>query len=392
MSEFKIKGLAILGSTGSIGSSTLDVVRLNPGRFKVVSLAAGNNIEALKRQVEEFKPRCVSVAAKDAAEQVRGFVPANVEVLSGTDGAVKAATYDGVTMAVSAITGAAGLAPTIAAVRAGIDVALANKESLVMAGPIVMKEAARTGSRILPVDSEHSAVFQSLVGHRREDLKRVILTASGGPFLNKPIDELSTVTPSEALKHPKWVMGRKVTIDSATLMNKGLEVIEAAFLFDMTFDKISVVIHPQSIVHSMVEYNDGSVISQLSTPDMKGPIGYALSYPDRIDSGCKPLSFTGLTLEFSEPDARRFPCLSLAYDAIRAGGTAPAVLNAADEVAVEEFLKGAIPFTGIYEVVSAVTQSHSVTKIETIEDVLRADAWARGAAVDMIKKLSEKRA
>ncbi len=268
----------------------------------------------------------------------------------------------------------------MAAIRAGKDIALANKETLVMAGPLVMEEALKKGVKILPVDSEHCAIFQSLSGHRKEDVRRIILTASGGPFLDTPFERLERVTPEEALKHPKWSMGRKITIDSATLMNKGLEVIEARWLFDTPSSKISVLIHPQSIVHSMVEYIDGSIMAQMSSTDMKGPIAYALSYPERIPSGGPLLSLTGLNLEFKEPELKRFPCLTLAYDALEAGGTAPAVLNAADEAAVGMFLKGRLPFTGIYRVISEVLERHTPKKISTLEDVLEADRWAREAA------------
>ncbi len=379
----------MLGSTGSIGRNTLEVVRLNPGRFKVVSLAGGNNVEEIKKQILEFRPACVSVAGAEAAAHLKMSVSAPVEICSGVEGAMKAASCEGVDMAVSAIAGAAGLFPTLAAVRAGKDIALANKETLVMAGPLVLKEIVRKGVRLLPIDSEHSAIFQSLCGHRREDLKGIILTASGGPFLNAPASALEMVTPQEATAHPKWSMGRKISVDSATLMNKGLEVIEASFLFDLPPEKIGVIIHPQAIVHSMVEYIDGSIVAQMSTPDMRGAIAYALSYPERIECGARPLKLAGLALEFIEPDVKRFPCLTLAYDAIKAGGTMPAVMNAADEAAVEEFLKGNLGFTGIYGVISEVMERHEVGESASIEAVLDADKWARQEALSLIRGHAE---
>ncbi|MBI5971403.1 MAG: 1-deoxy-D-xylulose-5-phosphate reductoisomerase [Deltaproteobacteria bacterium] len=386
-SNIPSKGLAVLGSTGSIGRNTLEVVRFNPGRFKVVSLAAGNNVEGLKKQIQEFRPACVSVANDAAARELKKTAAMPVEICSGAEGAMKAASYEGVDMAVSAISGAAGLIPTLAAIRAGKDIALANKETLVMAGPIILKEIKKSGVRLLPVDSEHSAIFQSLCGHRREDLKGIILTASGGPFLTASASVLDAVTPEAATMHPKWSMGRKISVDSATLMNKGLEVIEAAFLFDLLPEKISVVIHPQAIVHSMVEYIDGSIVAQMSQPDMRGAIAYAISYPERIECGTPPLKLHGLNLEFFEPDVKRFPCLTLAYDAIRAGGTMPAVLNAADEIAVDGFLKGNLGFTCIYGVISGVMEKHSARSLTSIETVLEADRWARQEAAALIRTL-----
>lgn len=376
----KIKGLAILGSTGSIGCNTLEVVRRHPERFKVVSIAAGNNTALLKEQIEEFRPLFVSVMDEKAACALKKNLAVPIEIGTGVEGAVRAASMDGADITVSAISGAAGLLPTMAAIKAGKDIALANKETLVLAGSLIMGEVKKRGVKLLPVDSEHSAVFQSLSGHRAEDLKRIILTASGGPFLDSTVESLERVTPEEALKHPKWNMGRKISIDSATLMNKGLEVIEAKWLFDVPPEKISVIIHPQSVVHSMVEYMDGSIIAQMSNPDMKGPIAYALSYPERIEAGTQPLNLAGLTLEFRDPEARRFPCLGLAYEALRLGGTAPAVLNAADEVAVDMFLNGRLPFTGIYGMIARVLARHEVVRIRSIEDVIEADRWARQEA------------
>ncbi len=381
------KSLSILGSTGSIGRSTLDVARAFPGRFSVRALAAGRNIDLLIGQIEEFNPSYVSVRNESDAKLIEGRFPGRVRVGYGLEGASTAATLEGVDMVVAAISGAAGLVPTMAAVKAGVDIALANKETMVAAGSLVMETARSTGSRILPVDSEHSALFQSLSGHRAADVRRIILTASGGPFFGKKSIDLEAVTPEEALKHPRWSMGQKVTIDSATLMNKGLEVIEASWLFGLPPERISVVIHPQSIIHSMVEYRDGSIISQMGTADMKGPIAYALGYPERLDGVIEPLSLDGLSLEFFEPDSREFPCLGLAYGALRLGGTAPAVLNAADEVAVESFLKGNIRFTDIYRVIDEVLSACTSRRITSIEDVLAADREARERASDFIKNL-----
>lgn len=385
MNDNQRKGIALLGSTGSIGRNTLEVVRRHPGRFSVISLAAGNNAALLKAQAEEFCPEFVSVMDIDAANALKGVLPSGTSIGAGVDGAVRAATFEGVDTVVSAISGAAGLVPTMAAVRAGKDIALANKETLVMAGPLVMDEARRNGVKVLPVDSEHSAIFQALTGHRKEDVRRIILTASGGPFLKTPLEALGSVTPAEALDHPRWKMGRKISIDSATLVNKGLEVIEASFLFGQPASRIAVVVHPQSIVHSMVEYIDGSMVAQMSCPDMKGPIAYALAWPERIEAGTPELKLAGLTLDFQEPDPVRFPCLTLAYDALEAGGTAPAALNAADEVAVERFLSGDIGFTDIYAVISDVLSMHAPAAIGSMEDVVEADRWARETALKSIK-------
>ncbi|MFQ5465688.1 MAG: 1-deoxy-D-xylulose-5-phosphate reductoisomerase [Thermodesulfobacteriota bacterium] len=384
------KGLAILGSTGSIGTSTLDIVRRHPDRFRVVALAAGSNVELLKRQAGEFRPLFVSVGSEDDVRGLGADLPEGCSVGFGVEGASTAATHDGVDCTVAAISGAAGLVPTMAAIRAGKDVALANKETLVLAGPLVMEEVKSRGARLLPVDSEHSAVFQSLCGHRPEDVERVILTASGGPFLDTPATELGAVTPELALRHPKWSMGRKITIDSATLVNKGLEVIEARWLFGLPPERISVVIHPQSIVHSMVEYLDGSMVAQLSTPDMKGPIAYALAYPERIDSTTPRLDLAGLSLDFREPDPARFPCLGLAYDALDEGGVMPAVLNAADEVAVEAFLKGALGFTDIHRVIAAVMEGAGGPgpAAPSLEEILEADRAARASASELVKCLT----
>ncbi len=381
------KSLSILGSTGSIGRSTLDVVRANPGRFEVKALSAGRNTRLLKAQIEEFSPSYVSVLDEKDAGEIELFFNGRVSAGFGEEGATAAACLEEADCVVAAISGAAGLIPTMAAVEAGKIVALANKETMVLAGSLVMAMAEKTGATILPVDSEHSALFQSLRGHRHSDVRRVILTASGGPFFNNKDLDLETVTPAQALNHPKWSMGKKVTIDSATLVNKGLEVIEASMLFGLPAERISVSIHPQSIVHSMVEYLDGSIISQMGIADMKGPIAYALGYPERIPKAIEPLTLNGLTLEFYEPDLERFPCLGLAYGALRIGGTAPAVLNAADEVAVEAFLRGEIKFTDIYTVIDGVLSECTSCKVTAIEDVLAADREARAGASEIIRTL-----
>ncbi|MEE9614884.1 MAG: 1-deoxy-D-xylulose-5-phosphate reductoisomerase [Thermodesulfobacteriota bacterium] len=370
------KGVSILGSTGSIGRSTLEIVRRHPDRFRVVSLAAGTNVALLKKQVEEFRPEFVSVLNEKDAPEIGG----GTEVGFGGEGVERAATHGGADVVVSAIVGSAGLLPTLAAIRAGKDIALANKETLVVAGKLVMEEVEKNGVRLLPVDSEHSAVFQALQGHRREDVRRIILTASGGPFLNRPIEGLRDVTPEEALKHPNWSMGERITVDSATLMNKGFEVMEASWLFDVPMEKIDVYIHPRSIVHSMVEYVDGSIMAQMGPADMKGPISYALAYPERIDDGGAPFDLSAAPLEFMQPEDERFPCLGLARKAMECGGTAPAVLNAADEAAVGMFLDGKIRFTEIFTTVAEVLDKHEPRAASSVEEVLKADRWAREAA------------
>ncbi len=379
------KGLAVLGSTGSIGRNTLEVVRRHPERFRVVSLCAGTNITLLKEQIQEFKPEFVSVLTRESAEELRREYGGSVRVGYGMEGTIEAGTYESVDLTVSAISGASGLVPTISAIRAGKDIALANKETLVMAGYIVMEEARRRKVRLLPVDSEHSAIFQALAGHRKEDIKRIILTASGGPFLRLPLKSLEKVTPDEALRHPNWRMGKKITIDSATLMNKGLEVIEARWLFDVSHRRIEVFIHPQSVVHSMVEYIDGSIVAQMGSADMRGPIAYALSYPERIESGVHSLDLINARFEFMSPEKDRFPCLELAYMAIERGGGVPAVLNAADEVAVDSFLEGRIGFTDIYRVIREVLEMDVPSRAQSIEDILNADLWARRKAEEVIR-------
>ena len=382
-----MKKIAILGSTGSIGRSTLQVIERYPDRFQVVSLAAGKNIELLAEQIQRFRPKLAAVLDQQLAEDLvsRLQPDAQVEVLAGSEGYQQVASLAEADMVLSAMVGAAGLIPTLSAIRAGKDIALANKETLVMAGALVMAEVRRHQVRLLPVDSEHNAIFQALEGHRREELKRILLTASGGPFRNMPMEELESVTPAQALAHPNWTMGPKITIDSATLMNKGLEVIEAMWLFDVPVEKIDVHIHPQSIVHSMVEYIDGSVIAQMGIPDMRIPIAYALAYPERLELDLPPLDFFSVkTLTFQEPDLRRFPCLDLAFAACKAGGTMPAVLNASNEVAVQAFLDNRIPFNGIPRTVNQVMQEHALDPAAELEVLLEADSWARRRAEEII--------
>jgi 1-deoxy-D-xylulose-5-phosphate reductoisomerase len=375
-----MRRISLLGSTGSIGVNVLDIVRRFPDRFKIVGLAAGCNVEALVAQVVEFSPECVSVCDERHAKLLHDRLPSvwHNRIFWGDEGNRIVAAHETADMTVSAIVGAAGLRPTLAAIEAGKDVGLANKETLVMAGRIVMDAVAARGVRMLPVDSEHSAIFQALQAGRREDVRKIILTASGGPFRGKKPEELQRVTMEDALNHPKWKMGRKISIDSATLMNKGLEVIEAKWLFGTPVDSIEVLVHPQSIVHSLVEFRDGSVIAQLGIPDMRIPITYALSYPERLDLPLPSLNLAECArLDFHQPDRRSFPALDLAFGALRSGGVQPAVLNAANEVAVEAFLQGRIDFTSIVDIVSSTMDRMPGGSEENLEDILAADAEAR---------------
>jgi len=381
-----MKNLTILGSTGSIGVSTLEVVAAHPDKFRVVALTAGANLELLKAQIETFKPDLVSVLTADKARSLSRMLSGKKpQIMHGVEGMIAAATASETTMVVAAIVGAAGLVPTTAAIMAGKDLALANKETLVTAGHLVMEMVREAGVKLYPVDSEHCAVFQSMAGHRNQDIARVILTASGGPFLNWGLEQLAKATVADALNHPNWSMGRKITVDSATMMNKGLEVIEARWLFDIPVERIAVNIHPQSIIHSMVEYVDGSVMAQLGVPDMKGPIAYALTYPARVATGVRPLDLTALSgLTFFNPDTDRFPALKLAYRAANAGESMPAVMNAANEVAVEAFLEGRIGFTAIAESIERVMGLHAPHELGSIEEVLEADRWGRRTAKEVL--------
>lgn len=384
-----MKNITILGSTGSIGVSTLEIIAAHPDRFRVIAMTAGKNLELFVRQIRQFTPRIAVVASQDDVPRLKSLCSGmDVSILGGVEGLIAAATADETEMVVAAIVGAAGLVPTAAAIRAGKDIALANKEILVTAGHIFMDLVAEFGVRLFPVDSEHSAIFQSIEGHRNEDIQKIILTASGGPFLNTSASQLERVTVRDALNHPNWNMGRKITIDSATMMNKGLEVIEARWLFNTPVDKIEVNIHPQSIIHSMVEYVDGCVIAQLGTPDMKAPIAYALAYPERIATGVKPLDLTAISgLTFFNPDMDKFRCLGLAYRAMTSGQSAPAVMNAANEIAVAEFLEGRIGFTRIAETIERTMDAHSAHDIQTIDEVLEADLWGRNFALEICRKM-----
>ncbi len=374
------KGVAILGSTGSVGTTALQLIRRFQDRFRVTALAAGRRVAELKDQIDEFAPALVSVAdAEDARELSASLGAEGPRVVSGSEGLKTVATAAGTDVCLSALVGAVGLEPTLAAIDAGIDVALANKEVMVVGGELVCNRARDKGVAVLPVDSEHNAIFQSLRGRKHEYVRRLVLTASGGPFREREAASLATVTREEALRHPTWNMGDKITIDSATLMNKGLEVIEARWFFDRDPREIEVVVHPQSIVHSMVEYCDGSIIAMMAVPDMSIPIGYAIAYPDLLDLGHLPrLDFASLgSVSFFRPDMEKFPCLRLAYDALQAGGTMPAVANAANEIAVGRFLASEIGFTDIPRLVEAAMNAHETAAYETVAELLAADSWAR---------------
>jgi 1-deoxy-D-xylulose-5-phosphate reductoisomerase len=385
-----MKNISILGSTGSIGLNALDVIGNNQEHFKIVALSACTNVGLLREQIEKFRPKIVSVINEKHAHELRKIVNPSIktEILFGETGYCEVATVKEADMVISAMVGSAGLLPTIEAISAGKDIALANKEVMVMAGSLVVEKAREKNINIVPVDSEHSAIFQCIVGHRKMDIRRIILTASGGPFLHFSKEELTDVKPVQALKHPNWQMGRKITIDSASMMNKGLEIIEAMWLFSMNIDSIEVHIHPQSIVHSMVEYVDGSVLAQLSVPDMRIPIAYALSFPERLPRKESSVDFLKIgRLEFFRPDIERFPSLRLAYEAGKAGGTMPAVLNAANEVAVEAFLKESIRFIDISSVIEDVLSRHRIKESPTIGEIIDADLWARDCAKIIVERM-----
>lgn len=386
----KKKKMSILGSTGSIGVSALDVVSQHKDRFEIVGLSAGSNIDLLKEQILEFSPKVVSVKDEKLLGSLKESVASSdISFCCGLEGVAAVATHEDVDLVLSAMVGSVGLMPTYKAIKKGKQIALANKEVLVAAGELVMKAAGEAGVKILPVDSEHSAIFQSIEGQRPEDINRIILTASGGPFWNFEGD-LSKVRVEDALNHPNWSMGAKITIDSATMMNKGLEVIEACWLFDVPEDKIDVVIHPQSIVHSMVEYKDSSIIAQMGRPDMRGPISYALAYPERIENNVESIDWSEMkALNFSKPNDRKFPILKLVRDVIREGGSVPAVMNAANEVAVDAFLNKKIGFLDIYKIVAEVVENHSAHRIDTIEKVLDADFEGRKLAGEMVVRHSQ---
>jgi 1-deoxy-D-xylulose-5-phosphate reductoisomerase len=377
------KRVIILGSTGSIGTSALKVAHDIPDRMQVVALAANRSVDSLVAQVAETGVKHVAVTDADAARQARQMLPADVTVFEGAQGLVDLVQAVQADMLLVAIVGTAGLAPALAAVEQGMDLAVASKEILVMAGESVMDAARKHRVNVLPVDSEHNAIFQCLEGHRGKDIRRILLTASGGPFRQWPTDQLASVTVAQALKHPTWTMGRKITIDSATLFNKGLEMIEARWLFDVPMSKIEVVVHPQSIVHSMVEFIDQSIIAQLSHSDMCFPIQYAVTWPDRVGNSLKPIDFATIgALTFEAPRTQDFPALNLARHAGEVGGTLPAVLNAANEVAVDAFLNGRLSFPAIWQSVERTMARHQTVEHPSLDQIIEADAWARAVALE----------
>ncbi len=381
-----MKNISILGSTGSIGTQTLDVISYFPDKFRVVGLSAGNNIDLLAKQATQFRPDMVSIKSESNIGELKSKLnDDNIDVFFGEQGASNVASHPDADLVVSAMVGASGLKPIIAAIKAGKDIALANKETLVMAGKLITEEAKNRDVNIIPVDSEHSAIYQIIKISERKHLKRIILTASGGPFLNTPAQEMNNISVASALNHPTWKMGKKITIDSATLMNKCFEIIEAKWLFDLSDDMISVWIHPQSIIHSMVEFIDGSIISQMGLPDMKIPISYSLNYPDRLNleiDNASPSNFTNL--EFKEVDTAKFPSINYAFYALKESGTLPAVMNAANEVAVLEFLEGNISFTKILDTVKKVMDLHDNSIEYNYNTIIDSDLWARNRAKEVI--------
>lgn len=378
-----MKQIAVLGSTGSVGVNVLEVIAQFPQKFKVVGLTANTNTALLNAQIEKFHPTVVALRDENVA---RKYKVNGVKVYSGLDGVVEVATESRADLVVIAISGSAGLIPTLEAVKAGKKIALANKESLVMAGRIIMDLAQINSAEILPLDSEHSAIFQCLVGKDKSELSKIYLTASGGPFKDASRARLKSVSPREAINHPKWKMGKKISVDSATLMNKGLEVIEAHLLFDIAINKIEILIHPEAIVHSFVEFIDGVILAQLSTPDMRLPIQYALTYPERIQSQVASINFSKISsLTFAPPDLDKFPCLDIAYQAAREGGSFPCVLNAVNEECVEAFLRGKIKLTGIAKILDKVLNLHHKIDKPSLDEILMADNWAREEASKELK-------
>ncbi|CEH35034.1 1-deoxy-D-xylulose-5-phosphate reductoisomerase [Romboutsia lituseburensis] len=383
-----MKRISILGSTGSIGKQTLDVVRRNKDKFEVVAISANSSVDLLLEQIKEFKPKYVAVYNEESAIKLKKMIPTdiNVEVLSGMSGLKEISSLPEIDVLLTAIVGMIGLVPTLEAIKSGKDIALANKETLVCAGDLVMSEARKHNVSILPVDSEHSAIFQCLNGEKNKEIEKIILTASGGPFRGKSKSDLENVTKSQALKHPNWSMGRKISIDSSTLMNKGLEVIEAKWLFGVEQNQIDVVVHPQSIIHSMVQFIDSSVMAQLGCPDMRLPIQYALSYPNRIVNDFERLDLAKIaTLTFEQPDLETFPCLKLAYDSLKMGGTYSAVLNSANEVLVNEFLNDKIGFYDIPYYIEKTMDAHTSIDKPTLEQILDIDRWAREYVASAIR-------
>lgn len=380
-----MKRIAILGSTGSIGGNTLEVIRSLPGKFAVAALSTNADIACLEKQVKLFKPEYVCVGDRGAFLKLKSKLKGRTAILCGEDGLLRLCSLRDVDTVVLAISGAGALSPLLAAIENGKEIAMANKEALVAAGPLVTQKAKENGVKIIPIDSEQSAIWQCLEGEARNKIKRIYLTASGGPFVRTGISQLRDVSISRVMRHPRWRMGRKITVDSATMMNKGLEVLEAMFLFGVSAKKIKVLIHPQAIIHSMVEFIDGVVMAQLSATDMRIPIQYALSYPERLASRFKGIDFYKLRdLHFEKPDSARFPCLSLAYEAARRQGTAPCVLNAANEVSVREFLGGRLKFLDIPRVIERVLESHAHKNKVTLRDIREADSWAREEAYRII--------
>lgn len=383
-----MKRITILGSTGSIGTQTLDVVRKNKDKFEVVAISANSSVDLLLEQILEFNPKYVAVYNEESANKLKNMIPNNIdiEVLSSMEGLVKICQLKEVDIVLTAVVGMIGLVPTMAAIKAKKTIALANKETLVTAGEIVMEEAKKNNVDILPVDSEHSAIFQCLNGERKKDVEKIILTASGGPFRGKSKEELMNVTKNQALKHPNWDMGRKISIDSSTLMNKGLEVIEAKWLFDVDVENIDIVVHPQSIIHSMVSFKDSSVMAQLGCPDMRLPIEYALTYPGRSETDFERLDLAKIaTLTFEKPDMETFPCLQLAFRVLKLGGTYPTVLNAANEVLVNEFLEDKIGFYDIPYYIERGLEQHNNRSNPTLEDILEVDKETREFLSNLLK-------
>ena len=383
-----MKNIAVLGSTGSIGTQTLDVVRANPELFHISVLAANASDVLLEKQVREFSPEIAVLSDEAAAARLRAGYAGPTKILGGRQAFIEAAAYPAVDIVVTSMMGFAGLEPTMAALEAKKDIALANKETLVVAGELVMRRAREQGVKILPVDSEHCALFQCLQGERRETMEKLLLTCSGGPFRGRKREELQSVTIRDCLNHPTWSMGKKITVDSATLVNKGLEVIEARWLYDASYDEIQVVVHPQSIVHSMVQFRDGAVMAQLGSTDMKLPIQYALTYPSRQASKFQRLDFWQMqALTFDKPDTDTFRGLALAYEAGRMGGTMPCIMNAANEAAVAAFLEGKAGFLDIYDVIEGTMQARENQAEPSLELLFQEDAWARGYAQDLLKKI-----
>ena len=380
-----MKKISLLGSTGSIGTNVLDVIERNPENFQIIGMSAGSNIDLFAKQIRKFKPRVVALFDTKKIPTLKELIAElDIEILSGEEGTITVATLTEADVVVSGVMGSAGLLPAIHALKSGKNLALANKETLVIAGELVLREAKKTNSQIIPIDSEHSAIFQVLNGEKKERIKKIILTASGGPFRTFSLDEMETVTVKDALKHPNWELGAKITIDSSTMMNKGLEYIEAKWLFGLN-TPVEIIVHAQSIIHSMIEFVDTSILAQLGIPDMRVPIAYALTYPDRFECDLPSLDLTTMgNLTFEAPDFERFPCLGLAIDAMEIGKTMPAVLNAANEIAVQAFLEELISYKDIAELIRMVMQNHNPSPLKELEDVLIADRWAREETTKLV--------